>query len=54
MASVLGFHVAGLFEHTFGDTEVISLVYFLMALPFVVQRSPWCHVDQPGQPEGEL
>jgi O-antigen ligase len=54
MASVLGFHVAGLFEHTFGDTEVISLVYFLMALPFVVQRLPVCHAGQPVHPEGEL
>lgn len=54
MASVLGFHVAGLFEHTFGDTEVISLVYFLMALPFVVQRSPFYDSGQPVKPEGEL
>lgn len=54
MASVLGFHVAGLFEHTFGDAEVISLVYFLMALPFVVQRFPLCHPGQPVKPAGEL
>jgi O-antigen ligase len=39
MASVVAFHVEGLFEHTFGDSEVITLVYFLMALPFVVQRA---------------
>ena len=39
MASVVAFHVEGLFEHTFGDAEVITLVYFLMALPFVVERS---------------
>jgi putative inorganic carbon (HCO3(-)) transporter len=37
MASVIGFHIEGLFEHTFGDSEVITLTYFLMALPFVVQ-----------------
>ena len=54
MASVLGFHVAGLFEHTFGDAEVISLVLFLMALPFVVQRFPLCHPGQPVKPAGEL
>jgi putative inorganic carbon (HCO3(-)) transporter len=36
LASVTGFHVAGLFEYTFGDSEVIMLVYFLMALPYVV------------------
>jgi O-antigen ligase len=36
LASVTGFHVAGLFEFTFGDAEVIMLVYFLMALPYVV------------------
>jgi len=36
LASVIGFHIEGLFEHTFGDSEVITLTYFLMALPFVV------------------
>jgi len=39
LASVVAFHVEGLFEHTFGDSEVITLVYFLMGLPFVVQRA---------------
>lgn len=38
LASVVGFHVAGCFEYTFGDAEVITLVYFLMALPFLVQK----------------
>jgi O-antigen ligase len=37
LASVTAFHVAGLFEYTFGDSEVIMLVYFLMALPYVVR-----------------
>jgi hypothetical protein len=36
LAGVTGFHVAGLFEYTFGDSEVIMLVYFLMALPYIV------------------
>ena len=39
MASVIGFHIEGLFENTFGDSEVITLTYFLMALPFVVQHA---------------
>jgi len=39
MASVVALHVEGLFEHTFGDVEVITLVYFLMALPFGIERS---------------
>jgi hypothetical protein len=38
LAGVTGFHVAGLFEYNFGDSEVIMLVYFLMALPFMVRR----------------
>jgi O-antigen ligase len=37
LASITGFHVAGLFEYTFGDSEVMMLVYFLMALPYVVR-----------------
>jgi O-antigen ligase len=36
LAGVTAFHVAGLFEFTFGDAEVIMLVYVLMALPYVV------------------
>jgi putative inorganic carbon (HCO3(-)) transporter len=40
VASVTGFHVAGLFEFTFGDSEVIMVVYFLMALPYMVQGGP--------------
>jgi O-antigen ligase len=39
LASVVAFHVEGLFEHNFGTSVVITLVYFLMALPFVVQRA---------------
>ncbi len=38
LAAVAGFLVAGLFEHNFGDGEVVMLVYALMALPFIVER----------------
>jgi O-antigen ligase len=38
LAAVTAFHVEGLFEYTFGDSEVITLVYFLMALPYIVRR----------------
>jgi O-antigen ligase len=37
LASVIAFLIEGLFEYTFGDSEVITLTYFLMAFPFVVQ-----------------
>jgi O-antigen ligase len=47
LASVTGFHVAGLFEYTFGDSEVIMLVYFFMALPYVVRG-----VDREAQVHG--
>lgn len=36
MASVIGFIVAGGFEHNFGDVEVVTVLYFLMALPFIL------------------
>jgi len=39
LASVVAFQIDGLFEYAFGDSEVITLTYFLMALPFVVQRA---------------
>ncbi len=35
-----GFLVAGLFEHNFGDGEVVMLVYALMAIPWIVARGP--------------
>jgi O-antigen ligase len=38
LAAVSAFHVAGLFEYTFGDSEVIALVYFLMALSYHARR----------------
>jgi O-antigen ligase len=38
LAGVAGFLVAGLFEHNFGDGEVVMLVYALMAQPWIVDR----------------
>ena len=38
LSGVGGFLVAGLFEHNFGDGEVVMLVYALMALPFIVEQ----------------
>lgn len=38
LGGVAGFLVAGLFEHNFGDGEVVMLVYALMALPFIVEQ----------------
>ena len=42
VATLVAFHVAGSFEYTYGDEEVIAPIYFLMALPFLVspQASP--------------
>jgi len=36
LAAVTGFLVAGLFEYNFGDSEVIDLIWVVMAFPFVV------------------
>jgi len=36
LAAVSGFLVAGLFEYNFGDSEVIGLLWVVMAFPFVV------------------
>ena len=36
LAAVAGFLVAGLFEYNFGDSEVIGLLWIVMAFPFVV------------------
>jgi len=36
LATIVAFHVAGSFEYTYGDEEVIAPIYFFMALPFLV------------------
>jgi hypothetical protein len=38
LAGVAGFLVAGLFEHNFGDAEVVMVVFALMAQPWIVAR----------------
>jgi O-antigen ligase len=38
LAGVVGFLVAGLFEHNFGDAEVAMVVFALMAQPWIVAR----------------
>ena len=38
LAAVVGVLVAGLFEYNVGDSEVIALVWMVMAFPFVVER----------------
>jgi O-antigen ligase len=43
IAGVVGFLAAGLFEYNFGDSEVIGLVWVVMAIPFAVARD----VDAP-------
>jgi putative inorganic carbon (HCO3(-)) transporter len=40
LAAVAGFHAAGMFEYNFGDSEVIGLVWVVMAFPFVVDPGP--------------
>jgi O-antigen ligase len=47
LAGVAGFLVAGLFEHNFGDAEVVMVVFALMAQPWVVARD----LDMPGTSE---
>lgn len=39
LVAIVGFLVAGLFEHNFGDSEVVMVAYAVMVLPFVVERS---------------
>lgn len=38
VAVLVGFNLAGLFEHNWGDTEVQRLVLFTMAIPFLLAR----------------
>jgi hypothetical protein len=38
VAAIAGFLVAGLFEHNFGDTEVLLVALFVTAIVFVIER----------------
>jgi O-antigen ligase len=48
LAGVAGFLVAGLFEHNFGDAEVVMVVFALMAQPWVVARE-LAVTEEPGR-----
>ena len=51
MLALLAFHVAGLFENNWGDTEVQRAGLFLLVLPFCLAAG---ETDMlPGRPEGE-
>ena len=39
LAAVTGFLVAGLAEYNFGDSEVVMVLWAIMALPFPVERT---------------
>lgn len=39
LACVIGFLAAGMFEYNYGDSDIVSMLYFIMALPFLV-RTP--------------
>jgi O-antigen ligase len=39
-ASVIAFLISGMFENSFYDSEIIILLYFIMALPFVQSNNP--------------
>ncbi len=39
LACVAGFLAAGMFEYNFGDSEIVTTLYFVMALPFFVRAS---------------
>jgi O-antigen ligase len=58
MLALLAFHVAGLFENNWGDTEVQRPVLFLLALPFCLaagEAEGGGKVDMlPGRPEADL
>ena len=39
LACIIGFLIAGLFEDNFGDSEIVSMLYLIMALPFLAPAS---------------
>ena len=39
LAAVTGFLVEGLAEYNFGDSEVVRVLWAIMALPFTVERT---------------
>jgi O-antigen ligase len=39
LAAIVGFLVAGLSEHNFGDSEVVMVAWTLMALPWAIKQA---------------
>jgi len=48
LACVISFLVSGLFEYNFGDSEIVTIIYFVMALPFLVHTSELLPSTGPG------
>jgi len=38
LGAIAGFHVAGIFEHNFGDAEVATIMWFIMGLVFLMGK----------------
>ncbi|MFQ5829139.1 MAG: O-antigen ligase family protein [Candidatus Methylomirabilia bacterium] len=52
VAAVAAFLAAGLFEYSFGDSEVVTVAYVVMALPFLVEG--WMREPSGGAPPRAL
>jgi O-antigen ligase len=48
LTCVISFLVAGLFEYNFGDSEIVTIIYFVMALPFLVRPTEFVPSTGPG------
>lgn len=53
-AAVIAFLVAGMFENSFYDSEIIIVVYFIMALPFVSFNTSQTALSDPATPPSSL
>lgn len=42
LAALLGFHLAGLFEYNFGDSELLTLLLFCVTAPYVASKTATC------------
>jgi uncharacterized protein (DUF2237 family) len=54
LAAVTGFLVAGLAEYNFGDSEVVMVLWALMALPFTLEARSAGKDPSPSEPSRSI
>jgi O-antigen ligase len=46
IAAVIAFLITGLFEYNFGDSEILMIILFIMALPYSIRKNHTVNLEE--------